>query len=82
MESVVTSLVFKGVLLVLLLVAAYFIVKRLKKSVSGIKGMLLGINITLFGGVVALDPHSNIGGGYIIALIGIILSFKCAIAND
>ncbi|MTI65476.1 MAG: hypothetical protein FH753_02635 [Firmicutes bacterium] len=37
--------------------------------------MLLGINITLFGGIIAVDPNSNLAGvEYIIALTGLIIS--------
>ena len=37
--------------------------------------MLLGINITLFGGIIAIDPDSNLGGiEYLIALSGLIIS--------
>jgi hypothetical protein len=51
------------------------IVVSLKKGVSGLKLMILGINITLFGGIIAVDPSSNFGGfEYIIVLIGLILS--------
>ncbi|MDM8534169.1 hypothetical protein QUF55_05615 [Clostridiaceae bacterium HSG29] len=46
-----------------------------KNGVSGSKLMLLGINITLFGGIIAVDPNSNLGGiEYLIALIGLIVS--------
>lgn len=47
----------------------------LRKDVSGLKIMLLGINITLFGGIIAVDPNSNLGGiEYIIALLGLLIS--------
>jgi hypothetical protein len=82
MQSVVIDLVLKAILVVIFVVVVYFIVKGLKKNVSGIKGILLGINITLFGGIIALDPHSNVGGGYIIALIGLMISAKCLAAKD
>lgn len=46
-----------------------------KKGVSGLKIMLLGISITLFGGIIAVDPNSNLGGiEYLIALLGVVIS--------
>lgn len=54
---------------------ATLIVTGLRKGSSGFKLMLLGINITLFGGIIAVDPNSNLGGiEYLIALIGLIFS--------
>jgi len=54
---------------------AGFIVSGLRKGASGFKVMLLGINITLFGGIIAVDPNSNLGGiEYLIALLGLIIS--------
>lgn len=44
-------------------------------DVSGKKLMLLGINITLFGGILLVDPNYNHGGiAYIIALAGLIFT--------
>jgi len=37
---------------------AGFLVQGLKKGASGLKIMLLGIHITLFGGIIAVDPNS------------------------
>ncbi len=51
------------------------IVSDLRKGKSGLKIMLLGINITLFGGIIAVDQNSNLGGvEYLIALLGLIIS--------
>jgi hypothetical protein len=51
------------------------IIFGLKKGVSGLKVMLLGINITLLGGIIAVDPNSSLGGAeYLIVLIGLIIS--------
>jgi len=37
--------------------------------------MLLGINTTLCGGIIVVDPNSNLGGiEYLIALSGLIIS--------
>ena len=61
--------------LVLLGLFVGFIILGLKKGASGFKIMLLGINITLFGGIIAIDPDSNLGGiEYLIALSGLIIS--------
>ena len=63
------------ILFVILALVTTLIVTGLRKGVSGSKLMLLGINITLFGGIIAVDPNSNIGGiEYLISLIGLILS--------
>jgi len=52
-----------------------FIVYGLEKGASGHKIMLLGLNITIFGGIIAVDPDSSLGGiEYIIALAGLIIS--------
>lgn len=51
------------------------IISGLRKEVSGIKVMLLGINVTLIGGIIAVDPNSNLGGiEYLIVLLGLIIS--------
>ena len=63
------------VFIVILVLVSTLIIVGLRKGVSGSKLMLLGINITLFGGIIAVDPNSNLGGfEYLIALIGLILS--------
>jgi uncharacterized membrane protein YeaQ/YmgE (transglycosylase-associated protein family) len=54
---------------------AGFIASSMRKSSSGLKIMLLGINLTLFGGIIAVDAESNLGGiEYLIALLGLIIS--------
>lgn len=46
-----------------------------RKDLSANKLMLLGINLTLFGGIIVVDPNSDIGViGYIIAFLGLIIS--------
>ena len=71
MKYVLSTTIF----LVVLGLIVGFIVYGLKKGASGIKIMLLGINITLFGGIIAIDPDSNLGGiEYLIALSGLIIS--------
>ena len=71
MKYVLSTTIF----LVVLGLIVGFIVYGLKKGASGIKIMLLGINITLFGGIIAVDPNSNLGGiEYLIALSGLVIS--------
>lgn len=61
--------------LIILGLIVWFIVSGLRKGKSGLKIMLLGINITLFGGIIAVDQNSNLGGiEYLIALLGLIIS--------
>lgn len=71
MKYVLSTTIF----LVVLGLFVGFIVRGLKKGASGFKIMLLGINITLFGGIIAVDPNSNLGGvEYLIALSGLLIS--------
>lgn len=63
------------VFIVILFLIAVLIISGLRKGVSGYKLMLLGINITLLGGIFAVDPDSNLGGiEYLIAILGLIIS--------
>jgi hypothetical protein len=53
----------------------FFIITTLGKGQSGIKLMLLGIQITLVGGIIAFDPNSNLEGfEYLIVLLGFVFS--------
>jgi len=56
---------FIPVILIFLIISgliAAVVVSGIRKGASGLKLMLLGINITLFGGIIAVDPNSNLGG--------------------
>ncbi len=60
---------------IIITAVAVLIIQVMGKGVSGIKLMLLGISITLFGGILAVDPETNIGGiEYLITLIGLVFS--------
>ncbi len=51
------------------------IIINIRKGISGLKLMLLGINITLLGGIIAVDPSSNLAGfEYLIVITGLIIS--------
>ena len=51
------------------------IVSGFRKGASGVKVMLLGINITLLGGIIAIDTNSSLGGvEYLIVLLGLVVS--------
>lgn len=67
-----------SVIIILIIVTILFvetIVTSIKKGASGLKLMLLGINLTLFGGIIAVDSSSSLLGiEYLIALIGLIIS--------
>jgi hypothetical protein len=53
------------------------------KAGSSIKVMLFGLSLTLFGGIFAADPASNLGGiEYIIAFIGLIISAVGLVKKD
>jgi len=63
------------IFMIILGLIVWFIVTGLRKGNSSLKIMLLGINITLFGGIIAVDTNSNLGGiEYLIALFGLIIS--------
>ena len=79
MVNIIVSLIF----LVVLSIIVGIIVLGLRKSASGLKIMLLGINITLFGGIIAVDPNSNLAGiEYFIALSGLIISIIGLMKKD
>jgi len=70
-------------ILVVLGTVVSLIATGLRKKVPTVKIMLIGINITLFGGIIAVDPHSTGGGiGYLIALSGLIISAVGLGKND
>ena len=61
--------------LIIIVVITTLIVLSVRKGVSGIKLMLLGITITLIGVIIAIDTNSNLGGiKYLLTLMGLILS--------
>lgn len=71
------------ILLTLLCLAAGLIILASQKSISGHKIMLLGINITLLGGIFAVDPNSNLGGfEYLIVILGLIISVIGLLKKD
>ena len=62
--------------IVILVMVPSSMVYVVKKGTSGIKVMLLGINLTLLGGIFAVSPKSNLGGTeYLIVIFGLIISF-------
>ncbi|WBW96368.1 hypothetical protein [Oceanirhabdus sp. W0125-5] len=69
------SLAFGLILLVLLGFVLTMFISLIPSKISGLKIMLLGITLTIFGGIIALDTNLDIGFiGYIIAFIGLIFS--------
>lgn len=69
------NIIINLLILGLLGLIVYLVVTGFRKGTSTVKVMLLGINLTLFGGILVVDPHSNVGGvGYLVALIGVIIS--------
>jgi len=62
---------------------AVFTAYTVKKGATGLKIMLYGINITLLGGIIAVDPDSNLGGiEYLIAISGLLISFLGLLKKD
>lgn len=61
--------------IIIILVLGALIKALSSNGISGIKVMLLGINITLVGGIIAVDPNSNLGGAeYLVVFLGLIIS--------
>lgn len=70
-----TNILLSIIMLIVVFGLIGFIVYSLKKGPSGLKIMLLGINITLVGGIIAVDPNSYLAGiEYLIVLSGLIIS--------
>ncbi|WP_404430937.1 hypothetical protein [Sutcliffiella horikoshii] len=60
---------------VLMLVAFLVFLLVRKSNMAGTKFMLLGLTILLFGGIIAVDGNSDLGGfEYLFVFIGLILS--------
>lgn len=77
------SFTLTAVFLVMAGLVAAFIVYSLKKGASGLKIMLLGISIMLFGGIIAVDPNSELGGiEYLIVLSGLLISLVGFVKKD
>ena len=67
------SLILFFVLIIVMFAGILFI--SVRNGVSGLKLMLLGINITIIGGIIAVDPNSNLNGiEYLIVLVGLAIS--------
>ncbi|MEI5906616.1 hypothetical protein WAK64_06040 [Bacillus spongiae] len=64
------------ILVPILIVTALFIFISIKKTTSGIKIMLLGLHVTVIGGIIAMDDQSSLGGfEFIIILVGLGVAF-------
>jgi hypothetical protein len=62
---------------------ATLIFSVLSKDISGLKIMLLGINLTIFGVLIAVDRSHNYGGiVYLIAISGLTISTICITKKD
>ena len=69
------NIILAAIMLIVVFSSVGFIVYSLKKRPSGLKIILLGINITLVGGIIAVDPNSYLAGiEYLIVLSGLIIS--------
>jgi hypothetical protein len=63
------------IVFIILGLIATLIFSVLSKDISGLKIMLLGINLTIFGVLIAVDSSHNYGGiVYLIAISGLIIS--------
>ncbi len=71
--SIVTSGLLSVIIIIGLVTGLIFFVRS--SGASGLKIMLLGISIILSGGIIVVDPGSNLGGvEYLIVFIGLIIS--------
>ncbi len=76
-------ILFIWTLIFLLVGLIVWIILSIRKQQSSIKIMLLGISIILTGGIIAVDPNSNLGGvEYLFVLIGLIVSILGFSKND
>ncbi|MBU3156451.1 hypothetical protein LL037_07865 [Clostridium estertheticum] len=63
--------------LAIIIMVPYSIIYAFDKGTSGIKVLLLGINLTLAGGIFAIIPDFDVNGvWYLLVLFGLIISFK------
>lgn len=70
--SLIPSLI---IIFIFLILIGYIISILKNKDSSSIKIILLGINITILGGILILDSNSNLGGlEYLISLFGLLIS--------
>lgn len=76
MSPIVTIFGFIFIVIPILIFASYWVFHSLRKVDSGLKLMLLGLHISLVGGLLVVDPNINIlGFEYVVVLLGLILSF-------
>lgn len=74
--SILMLLIISGLIALLIALAS-------KKDISGLKIMLLGINITLFGCIFAFKADFKIGAmEYLIAFLGLITSIAGLLKKD
>jgi hypothetical protein len=59
------------------------IISILSKRTSGLKIMILGTNLTLLGGIIAVDRNRNYGAiVYLVAFLGLIISLIGLMKKD
>lgn len=69
--------------LVILGLIVGLIILALRKGISSVKLMMLGINITLFGGIIVLNTNTDfISIGYLISFLGLIISVLGLVKKD
>ena len=74
---------FLALIIVLSIIFLILTLRSFNRGVSGLKLMLLGINITLVGGVITLDNNLSLGiWGYFIVVVGLIISFIGSTKRD
>ena len=73
------ALAIVGIIIVYAFIFAY----RKRDQLSSKKIMIMGVEITLLGGIVAVDPASDLGGiEYLVALIGFLIVFFGMFRSD
>ena len=76
MSPIVTIFGFIFIVIPIVVLISYWVVTSLIKVDSGLKFMLLGLHISIVGGILIVDPKLNfLGFEYVVVLLGLILSF-------
>jgi len=75
MSPMVNVFIFIFLVIPLVIYVCYWIVNSLRKSDSGIKYMLLGLHLSLVGGIMVVDNNLDFKGfEYLVVLLGLTIS--------
>lgn len=75
-SPVVTIFGFIFIVIPIVVFISYWVFTSLSKADSGLKFMVLGLHISIVGGIVVVDSKIDLlGFEYVVILLGLILSF-------